>query len=257
MNRQVVYLEEITYQDVEKLDRGRTIVLLPMGPLEAHGPHLPLGVDIYGAEKLTELASQMLSDKGYEIAVAPLMPYTLADVAMPFCGTISLSRDTVVSFVLDVTRSLYRHGFTKLAIVCHHGERPNLAALQQGAELAEKLGMKVLVSHSIIHAAPKMMPLMQGEHPEWDFHAGEIETSFSLWTFPDLVKLNILHDLPPNWSNIREKFNQGARDFAQAGGESGYFGDPAKATSELGEKLYMIQAQTLCEEVEQWVMSLY
>lgn len=247
----VLELEKMTFEEVDALPRDSTTIILPIGPLEAHGPHLPLSVDIRGAQVLTELAAQLLSEKGATVVLAPAVPYALSDVAMPFPGTVTLSRSTVIALVTDIARSFARHGFKRLVINCHHLERPNLAALHEAAKDAAEFGISVLVSNAILESMGECGPLMKGEHPEWDFHAGEAETCFFLWKFPDEVR-SVYKQLPPNWSNIREKFAAGAKDFKEAGGQRCYFGDPAKATSKAGEALYAIQAHFLAEEIEKW-----
>jgi creatinine amidohydrolase len=251
----VFELETMTFEEVDKLSRDETVIMLPMGPLEAHGPHLPLGVDIWGGLVLTKLAADMLSDRGCTIAIAPVVPYTISNAAMPFAGTVTLSRSTIVALVQDIAKSFARHGFKRLVLNCHHLERPNLAALHEAADGARQFAISVLVSNAILDSLPECATLMKGEHPEWDFHAGEAETSFFLWKFPEAVRKNYRH-LPPNWSNLREKFAAGAKDFTEAGGPQCYFGDPAKGDAELGEKLYAIQARMLADEIDNWIKRL-
>jgi creatinine amidohydrolase len=248
-------LENMTFEEVDTLPRDRAIIILPMGPLEAHGPHLPLSVDIRGAEVLTDLAAELLSQKGHSVAIAPVLPYTLADVAMPFPGTVTLSRSTVIALVSDIARSFACHGFKKLVINCHHLERPNLAALHAAAKGARDMGISILVSNAILQSMAECGNLMKGEHPEWDFHAGEGEACFFLWKFPDEVR-PLYRNLPPNWSNLREKFAAGAKDFKEAGGQQCYFGDPAKADGKTGEALCRIQARFLADEIDQWARQL-
>ena len=248
----VYYLDQLTYEEVEKLDKDKTIIFLPIGPLEAHGPHLPLGVDINGSMELCKMGAKRLADKGIPIAIAPVMPYTLSDAAMPFAGTVTLSKDTVISFVLDVSRSFASHGFKKMIIVCHHLERPNLIALQKAAERAKSFNINILVSNAIINSFPKCGPYMKGAFPEMDFHAGEAETAFYLWKYPELVKKDILVNLRPVWSNIRQKFKEGAKDFVEAGGPKCYFGDPSKATAESGKNIFIEFSKTLADEVHDW-----
>ena len=251
----VFKFEKMTFEEIDTLPRAGTIIIVPMGPLEAHGPHLPLSVDIQGAVVLTDLAAQLLSEKGHTVAIAPVLPYTLADVAMPFPGTVSLSRATVISLTTDIAKSFARHGFKKLVINCHHLERPNLAALHEAAKGAKELNISILVSNAILKSMAECGKVMKGEHPEWDFHAGEGETCFFLWKFPDDVR-PIYRDLPPNWSDIREKFAAGAKDFREAGGERCYFGDPAKADRKTGEALYRIQARFLADEIDTWARQI-
>jgi creatinine amidohydrolase len=248
----VFEFEKMTFEEVDKLSRDDTLIMLPMGPLEAHGPHLPLGVDIRGGIVLTRLAADLLSERGYTVAIAPVIPYTISNAAMPFAGTVTLSRATIVALVQDIARSFARHGFKRLVINCHHLERPNLAALREAAEGAREFAISVLVSNAILDSLPECAPLMKGEHPELDFHAGEAETSFFLWKFPEEVRAKY-RDLPPNWSNLREKFAAGAKDFKEADGPDCYFGDPAKGDAQVGEKLYTIQARVLADEIDNWV----
>lgn len=251
--KDVLYLEELTYEDVHKLDRNKAFVLLPMGPVEAHGPHLPLGVDIRAAVVTAELAAHKVAARGFQPVLAPVMPYTLADVAMPFAGTITLSAETVFSFTLDLAKSLACHRFKHLVIFCHHGERQNFYTLCDAAERAKKFGIQVLVSRTLIDGMSKLDGLLKGEFPQLDFHAGEFETSLYLWKYPHLVKKEIARNLPPNWSNIREKWKQGAKNFIEAGGPSCYFGAPALASAETGQKVYEAFSSQLAEEILQFL----
>jgi len=248
----VFELEKMTFEEVDALPREHTIIILPMGPLEAHGPHLPLSVDMRGARVLTELAAALLSEKGRTVAIAPAVSYTLAEASIPFPGTVSLSRETVVGLTRDIAKSFALHGFKRLVINCHHLERPNLAALNEAATSAREFGISVLVSNAILDSFSECGRLMKGERPEWDIHAGEWETSLFLWRFPDEVR-PAYRDLPPNWSNVREKFSAGAKDFCEAGGQRCYFGDPAKGEAKTGEALYRIQARFLAAEIEKWM----
>jgi len=251
------YLAELTYEECANIVKAKPVILLPLGPLEAHGPHLPLGVDIQGAVILAELGAQQLTARGIETVIAPVIPYTLAQVAMPFPGTVTLRRETVIALLLDIAASFKQHGFQRLVIVCHHLERANLAALQEAAGEISNSGLSVLVSGAIEHCFARNNPsLLKGEHPLWDFHAGEAETAFYLWKYPQLVKEAIRVNLPPVWSDIRQKFLEGARNFFEAGAPSCYLGDPAQATAELGRRLYSILAQALAEEVEDWLRGL-
>ncbi|MDH7572571.1 MAG: creatininase family protein [Clostridia bacterium] len=252
----VYYLAKLTYEEIDRLPRDETVIMLPMGPLEAHGPHLPLGVDFDGAVVLCDLAAELIAQRGINVAIAPAVPYALADVAMPFAGTVTLARETVTSLVLDIARSFARHGFKKMVVNCHHLEVPNLAALRAAAEAAREFGISVLVSRAIISSLPKIGSLLKGEHPELDIHAGETETAFYLWKFPEMVRSNF-RELPPVWIDIRRKFQEGAKDFKAAGATRGYLGDPAKASAELGARLYRIQAEALADEVEKWLAASF
>jgi creatinine amidohydrolase len=247
-------LERLNYKEAEELAGKRAVVLLPISPLEAHGPHLPLGVDFFGASTLAELSAAMLMEKDVPVVVAPVLPYALANVAMPFAGTVSLKEKTVKALVKDIATSFQSHGFKGLVIVCQHLERPNLAALKSASEDATSDGMPVITVNPFMSGADKMNVLMKGEFPELDLHAGEWETAYCLWRFPELVRQDVLQNLPPNWVNLRDKlYEQGCKDFVEAGGSQCYFGDPASATAGLGQKIYQVLAHALTVEVIEWL----
>ncbi len=247
-------LERLNYKEAEELAGKRAVVLLPISPLEAHGPHLPLGVDFFGASTLAELSATMLMEKEVPVVVAPVIPYALANVAMPFAGTVSLKESTVKALVKDIASSFLSHGFKGLVIICQHLERPNLAALKDASAEATAAGMPAFTVNPFMTSADKMNALMKGEFPELDLHAGEWETAYCLWRFPELVRQDVLQNLPPNWVNLREKlYEQGCKDFVEAGGSQCYFGDPASATASLGQKIYQVLAHAVTVEIIEWL----
>lgn len=253
MDTKQCFLENLTYQEVEKTPKDKTILIIPMGPLEAHGPHLPLGTDFFGAQKLSQLIVEKLSNKDFLVQVAPLLPYTLADVAMPFAGTVTLRRETLLALLSDIIQSFAKHGYKYFVLLCNHLERPNLAVLHEASQmLTARSKIAILVSNTLLELSKSPSVLLKGEYPQWDFHAGEAETSFCLWAYPELVKKEILASLKANWSNIREKFQKGAKDFVEAGGPLCYFGDPAKGSALVGEKLYERLSGKVAEEITTW-----
>lgn len=247
-------LERLTYKEAEDLAGKGAVVLLPISPIEAHGPHLPLGVDFFGASTLAELSAGMLMEKDVPVVIAPVLPYAHANVAMPFAGTVSLKEKTVKALVRDIATSFQSHGFKGLVIICQHLERPNLAALKSASDDATAAGMPVFTVNPFMTSADKMNVLMKGEFPELDLHAGEWETAYCLWLFPELVKQDILQDLPPKWIKLREKlYEQGCKDFVEAGGTECYIGDPASATADLGKKIYQVLAHAVTVEIIEWL----
>src|SRR5215211_2489100 len=111
------YLERMTYPQVEQLATRTELALLPIGPPEAHGPHLPIGTDLIAARELCERAALALTSRGIECLVAPLLA--------------------------DICRGLARSGFRRILVVSGHAEEENLAVLRAGAEQAEKVGALV------------------------------------------------------------------------------------------------------------------
>ncbi|MBW1799355.1 MAG: creatininase family protein [Deltaproteobacteria bacterium] len=250
-------LERITYIEAEEYAKKGAIVLFPISPLEAHGPHLPLSVDFLGARTLAEMSAEKLNRQGIPAVVAPLLPYALANAAMPFAGTVTLSAKTVKALISEIAASFMHHGFKGMVIICQHLERQNLNALEEISKELSGGGSPVCTVNPIKANEPLMQSMMKGEFPELDVHAGEWETAFCLWKCPDLVKKHMIKELPPIWVNLREKlYEQGYKDFVEAGGSQCYFGDPSPATPELGEKIYNILADALTKEVVSWLKGI-
>ena len=246
----VRYLERMTYPEVERLAARADLALLPVGPPEAHGPHLPVGTDLIAARELCERAARVLSARGVECLIAPLLSYCLAEVADVFPGTITVRAGVVAALVADICRGLARSGFRRTLIVSGHAEQENLVALRAGAEQVAKTGALVKVSQWYGDALPTFFHLLEEEHPEYDIHAGEWETALVLLRAPKLVDRAALDALPPNWGTreISERRSAEARTFPELGAPDAYCGDPRRATPATGENLYAALGRFIAEE---------
>lgn len=245
--RPLHYLERMTYPQVERLAARTDLALLPVGPPEAHGPHLPIGTDYSAAQELCERAARELYGRGVECLIAPLLPYCLAEIARPFPGTISIRAEVVATLVADICRGLASSGFGRTLIVSGHAEGENLAALRAGAGQA---GVVVEVSRWYGDALPRLLHLLKEDHPEHDIHAGEWETALVLLRAPELVDRAALDTLSPNWEtrNISERRAAGARTFPELGAPEAYCGDPRRATPATAESLYAALGKFVAEE---------
>ena len=244
------HLERMTYPQVEQLAARTDLALLPIGPPEAHGPHLPVGTDLIAARELCERAARELAARDIECLIAPLLPYCLAEVARSFVGTITVRAEVVAALVADICGGLARSGFRRTLVVSGHAEEENLAALRVGAERALEAGAMVRVSGWYANALPKYLHLLDEDHPEHDIHAGEWETALMLMRAPELVDRAVLDALPPNWDtrDISERRAAGARTFPELGAPEAYSGDPRRATPATGEKLYAALGRFVAEE---------
>jgi creatinine amidohydrolase len=97
---------------MEKTD----LAFLPVSPMEAHGPHLPLGSDVLTACQMCDDAARKLQDEGIESLIAAPINYCLADVASCFPGTVTIRAETVTALVEDVCTSLASRGFKKILL---------------------------------------------------------------------------------------------------------------------------------------------
>src|SRR2546425_10165 len=86
----VLDFAHLTWEEVRDLDRTKAVALLPVGAVEAHGPHLPLTTDVVIAETMARAAAVRLATRGYDALLLPPLAYTAAEFAAGFPGTVSL-----------------------------------------------------------------------------------------------------------------------------------------------------------------------
>src|SRR6266481_8460773 len=101
----MIRLAERTWPEAARLARDpRSVVLLPLGAIEQHGPHLPLLVDWLGAEELARRIAPHLERAGLTPVLAPSLPYGVSTLAAEWPGTVSLSRALVTRLIVEVIR---------------------------------------------------------------------------------------------------------------------------------------------------------
>lgn len=111
-------MEEMTWPEVaEALESGRTSVVVAVGAVEQHGPHLPLLVDAVRGDYLASAVAERIGGA----LVAPTIRVGCSEHHMGFPGTLSLRRTTLEAICLDYCVSLSRHGFTRIFLVPSHG----------------------------------------------------------------------------------------------------------------------------------------
>ena len=240
-------LAELTWEDVRDMDRPRTVVLLPVGAIEAHGPHLPLGTDGLIAVAMARAAAARLESRGLLALLLPPLEYSAAPFGAGFAGTLSVAPVTIAALVADLAVEAERHGFAALAIANAHLDPAHLGALAEAGRLAAARGAKRLVCPDLTrreHAAK-----LTDEFRSGACHAGRYEGSVVLATRPDLVRSAIQRSLPPVPASLSQAIRDGRTTFEQAGGPRAYFGWPAEATAEEGEQTIGVLGGILSEAV--------
>ena len=104
-------------------------MLLPLGAIEQHGPHLPLSVDWLGAEEIARRIAPHLRRGGYRPVLAPSIPYGVSTLAIGRNGTVSLSAPTLRRLVVEVVGALAEHGFRRFVLTNYQADPDHLRAL--------------------------------------------------------------------------------------------------------------------------------
>lgn len=163
-------------------DKARALVILPLGAVEQHGHHLPLGTDsILARAWLDRALPQLPADA--PVFVAPPLVYGKSNEHLGFAGTISLSARTLRRQVLAVAAHLKSLGFRRLAVLnTHGGNSPVLTATLR--EIQTALGMRAGMLRGYY------TPAQSAQEAAYGIHAGEWETSLLLAAAPSLVRMD-------------------------------------------------------------------
>jgi creatinine amidohydrolase len=243
----VLELAQLTWEEVRDLDRASTLVVLPVGAIEAHGPHLPLDSDVVIATAMARAGAQKLAGRGHVVLILPALVYTAAQFGADFHGTLSISGITATAVIVDLARSLSDQDFLLLAIANAHLDPEHLTALNEAVQLARADHLLPIIFPDLTRK-PWASRLGE-EFKSGACHAGQFESSIVLSEQPERVRENLRRSLKANPHSLSEAIKTGKRSFAEAGGERAYFGDPAAASAAEGRRTIDILGGILEEAV--------
>ena len=249
------YLSYLTWTQVSQLpDKANTVIVLPAGSTEQHGPHLPCAVDTIIAAGVVGHALARLPADVPAYALAPIT-YGKSDEHLHFPGTVTLEGTTLLETITQVGESVYRMGFRKLLIVNGHGGQPQVMEMA-ARELRLRHGDYTVLPHftwRVPHAAGQFMT---DREKRLSMHAGHAETAILMALAPHTVHMeHAVANYPPEFPSKvlsgdgRPACAWTARDF----GPSGVIGDPLPATPEQGRVIL----ESLAESWAQGIIDLH
>ena len=257
----------MTWEEIESAAKDGAVVFLPVGVVEAHGPHLPLGTDIYIALHQALEVKKYWDSKGMACVIAPPF-YWGGTQAMTrqFPGTFTASMENIVTAMTDILQSLNRFGFTKTVLINAHGDGlQKNAMIKTITECNAKLNMKTfwpVYEDDIAYegftgkedylalippfAFERMFQIEQFPRDEFDIHAGAFETAFMQEIMPESVRTEKIEGLEPTMleGEQRRLWNEGEPENKYLI-PKGYVGDPA------GSKYVKPDMKTVYEEYAQ------
>jgi creatinine amidohydrolase len=248
-------LTELTYPEAEALRRLNPVVLLPMGSVEAHGPHLPLGTDSFLSESLALRAQEQLHQAELPSLIAPTLSFALTHFASEFAGTVSLSAQVATIQLRGVLLALQQAGFSRVCLVNSHLEPAHIAGIRAlVAELKTEQNLTVAFPDQ---TEKRWARTLSAEYKSGSCHAGSYETSLLLVARPELCRRELARELPTNPSDFLAKVRAGAQTFRQAGGDEAYFGRPAEASAAEGEALLArLTTMVMTTIAETWSLTI-
>jgi creatinine amidohydrolase len=226
--------DELTASDwPAALERSGRTCILPIGILEKHGPHAPIGSDLIHVREWSARAARQ------EYAVVfPDYFYGQINEARQQPGTFSLPPTMVLDLLQATCDEIGRNGFQRILIVNGHGGNPQLLRYFIQSQLAKRHEYVVyLFDPAADPAVDEKVKEIRKSDPTGDMHAGERETSTLLYLRPDLVKMD--RATKESGENQRRLATPDLYNaiWWYAGFPNHYAGEGAKATRELGQVL--------------------
>ncbi|MCK6485611.1 MAG: creatininase family protein [Phycisphaerae bacterium] len=238
-------LERLSWHQARDLLRRPDCVgLLPIGATEAHGPHLPLFTDNYLSDELCQRIAAALRGR-CTCVILPALTTAVTTYAAGFAGSIDLRVETARSLLEDMLSACSRHGPATVALINSHLEPGHIQLLQEAAAAPRDRPRVLFVNH-----CRKPWALELGnEFKSGDCHAGRYETSLLLAShWADAIDATY-RQLPPVQAGLVAKMKAGVRAFDEMGADQAYFGEPAQASAEEGERLWSVLVRMWVESI--------
>jgi len=211
-----------TYKDFD--ETNCEIAILPIGATEQHGPHLPLSVDHFQAEKISKCVAEKM-----DAYVLPGIPFGNSEAHIGFKGSVTISPNTLKALVIDISKCLIDQGFKYVGVLNMHGGNIILKTAVREVNFENKNGIVVLCNPFLeINNIAKSCLDNYGQ----ELHAGEFETSVMMYLDPKIVKksyVDCVPDVEPIHFDIEPMKN-----FCP----DGVWGKPSLASMEKGEILF-------------------
>ena len=228
-----------TWPELKEVARTNPVVVLPIGSVEDHGPHLPLDTDNFLIWSICEEAARRAAG---DILLMPIIPYGFETHHMDFPGTIDIQMEHLLRFTLDVTKSVAHHGFTRILIADGHGSNMPILELVARRTILETPALCAAFLWPSL-AVPEIRKLRESGRSGMS-HACELETSVYLHLDPRRVQMDKARketNQPPSdfiWNDLTDPGPIRMMDYWTCFSKSGINGDPTLATAEKGRVIF-------------------
>lgn len=233
-----VELARLTWPEAEAVLRADTVVVIPLGAAtKEHGPHLPLNTDWLQAEHFARRVREELP-----VLMLPTVAYNHYPAFVEYPGSVSLGHDTARDTVVDICRSLGRHGARRFYVI-----NIGISTRRPLQDAATRLRDHGLLLHFTDLAAARPLRTAMQREQEGGSHADLLETSVMLYIAPEVV------DMRQAVKDVHSERGRGGltRDPQGDGvySASGIYGDPTGASAERGRMLAGELLQGLLDDI--------
>ncbi|MGQ9722686.1 MAG: creatininase family protein [Candidatus Jordarchaeum sp.] len=241
MSSIVIPIENLTWKELDSMEREKTVILVPIAPLEQHGPHLPIGTDFFESIFITKGVGEKIKRElnGYNVLIHPAIP--IGTGTLDKTGSIEFNAKNVKNIIFDLGKSLAVYDFKHIIIFACHGAPTFSVAIEEACEeLNQQYGdiifspMGYYLSQIFgggVEELPEELRVIMEKYPK-DWHAGYGETSMMLNIKEPLVKKDY-----KNYESIEVNvIKLSDRNVVDKHGKAiGYFGYPAESSKQIGK----------------------
>jgi creatinine amidohydrolase len=244
--------EELTSPDIAALDRERTVVILPVGSVEQHGNHLPLGTDTILAHAAALAAASAAGDT----VVLPPPWYGFSAHHMRFAGSVTLRPEILIGLCEDIVASVVAHRFRRILIVNGHGGNGGVIDILAATMGHRHYGRARVAALTYFTLAREEISKLRRSEPGGMGHACEFETSMLQHLRPELVESEVAATCYPDPGSAYLTTDligaQPVRVYHDFGdlSPSGTLGDPSLASPAMGAKFFAASVGALTAFVE-------
>ena len=241
-----IHLSELRHPQIKDAADAGAVVVLPLGQVEEHGPHLPIHTDLLIARRVSDDAVKRLAGDP-PAYVAEAIPYGYSQkVLKQWPGTFVLPQETVIDTLKHVMISLADMGFRKIVVLNAHGNHPGIVRVAVRALFDERgIGPAMFMPHG---ACEDILDEHGKAGPGGSCHAGEFETSVMLHMAPELVDMSVATSEDKMTFTRPETAGQAfISTWSLQQSKSGTYGDPTVATPELGKLLFDRMVETTAD----------
>jgi creatinine amidohydrolase len=232
--------QDLTMPEFEAAREALQTVIIPVGSIEEHGPHLPLGTDAFHAIEVARRVAGLRP-----VLVAPPVFYGVCRSTREHPGTVSLSGDTLRALLQDLGREFHRQGLRRIIFISGHAGGTHMCALVEAGEalLTEFADLRVAVVNILDLLREVLADKPHLVATRGDSHAGEVETAIMLAAYPGLVKGTAPAEWPsfPKYELVRDKRRYWP---------GGVWGDPGPAAAAQGEEILAAETRRLVQLVD-------
>ena len=249
-----IFYQHYTWPEIKDLVKRDPVIVLPIGSVEDHGEHLPIDVDNFLITRICEEAAKRMDG---EMILLPPIYYGFEEHHRDFPGTIDIGMEHLLHFVVDVTRSVARHGFTRILLADGHGSNMPILDLAARRTVLETDALCAAFIWPSL-ARESIDRIRESEKPGGMAHACELETSVYLYLDESRVQMSNAKKeigIPPShfiWTDLMLSSPVLMMDVWSRFSKSGVVGDPTLATREKGRVVFEAVVEGLISLVREF-----